>query len=80
VDPLDELPLEVLLALHDALAGPAEIARLRAASREVDLGYHVELSPPKRYDPEPIPMEPADEGVESLCLRFDRRAAGGGRG
>jgi hypothetical protein len=72
VDPLDELPLEVLLALHEALADPASASKVRAAKRAADLGFHVEVSPPPRYDPEPIPMEEAAEGVESLTLRFDR--------
>lgn len=29
-----------------------------------------------RFDPEPIPMEEAEEGVESLHLRFGRPASG----
>jgi hypothetical protein len=69
---LDELPLDLLIALHEALAGPQSASRVRAAKREANLGLHFELTPPKRYDPEPIPMEEAEDGVESLLLRFDR--------
>ncbi|MEQ1504571.1 MAG: hypothetical protein ABMB14_20195 [Myxococcota bacterium] len=77
-DPLDALPLELLLALIDAAGDPSDAGRLRAASRARDAGYHVELvgGPVSvgipRYDPEPIPMEEASDGVESLRLRFDR--------
>jgi hypothetical protein len=78
VNPLDDLPLEVLLALQEALADLSEVGRARAAKRAADAGYHVTLTgtvpagPPPRYDPEPIPMEEAADGVESLLLRFDR--------
>jgi hypothetical protein len=80
-DVLDALPLEVLMALQELLADPSEEGRERAALRARDAGWHLSLAPgapatppelPPRIDLEPIPMEPAPDGVESLVLRFDR--------
>lgn len=67
---LDDLPLDVLLALQEAVADPSETGRLRAAKRAEDAGFYIHCTgvPPRR----PIPMEEAPEGVESLTLRFDR--------
>jgi hypothetical protein len=81
MDPLDDLPLELLIALRDALADPSTAGRARAMKRAAEAGYHLvlggdapdlERASPPRYDPEPIPMEEAPEGVQSLRLRFDR--------
>jgi hypothetical protein len=82
MDPLDGLPLDVLLALQEAVADPSDQGRARAAKRAENAGFHIRLLPgspmppaaayPPRFDPEPIPMEEAEEGVESLWLRFDR--------
>src|SRR5262245_58433167 len=70
VDPLDQIPLDVLLALHEALAADRRV--VRAAQRTRGEGLHVTVArpveSPVRYDPEPIPMEPAEDGVESLNL------------
>jgi hypothetical protein len=83
MDPLDDLPLELLLALQDAASAKG---RERAAKRAADAGFHLELAPgsalpdgswPPRFDPEPIPMEEADEGVESLWLHFGVRENAG---
>jgi hypothetical protein len=67
---LDQLPLDVLLALQEAMADPSESGRIRAAKRAEDAGFYLQCTgaPP----PRPIPMEEAPEGVESLTLRFDR--------
>ncbi len=67
---LDDLPLDVLLALQEAMADPSETGRLRAAKRAEDAGFYLHCAgvPPRK----PIPMEEAPEGVESLTLRFDR--------
>jgi hypothetical protein len=67
---LDELPLDILLALQEAMADPSETGRLRAAKRAEDAGFYIQCTavPPQ----EAIPMEEAPAGVESLTLRFDR--------
>jgi len=67
---LDDLPLEVLIAMQEAMADPSESGRERAAQRAADAGFHIFCTgaPPL----EPIPMEPAPEKVEGLNLRFDR--------
>lgn len=67
---LDALPLDVLMALQEAMADPSETGRERAAQRAADAGFFIQcVSVPPR---EPIPMAEAPEGVESLVLRFDR--------
>jgi len=67
---LDQLPLDVLIALQEAMADPSEAGRVRAAQRAEDAGFYIQCtaSPPQH----PIPMDEAPEGVESLVLRFDR--------
>lgn len=82
MDLLDGLPFDVLLALQEVAVDPSEAGRSRAARRAEDAGFHVRLAAgaavpaaialPPRFDPEPIPMEEAEEGIESLLLRFDR--------
>jgi hypothetical protein len=69
-NPLDQLPLEVLLAMQEALADPSESGQERAAARAADAGFYLHCTsvPPKK----PIPMEEAPAGVEALSLRFDR--------
>jgi len=66
---LDALPLDVLLALQEAVADPSETGRLRAAKRAEDAGFYLHCASAPPLDP--IPMEAAPEGVESLVLRFD---------
>jgi len=67
---LHRLPLEVLLAMQEALADPSESGRERAAQRAAEAGFYLHCTgaPPL----EPIPMEEAPERVEALTLRFDR--------
>jgi hypothetical protein len=67
-DPLDELPLDVLLALRDALGDPSEEGRKRAAQRAADAGFHIACVGGSAV--RPIEMEPAPDGVEALHLRF----------
>lgn len=68
--PLDQLPIEVLLAMQEAMADPSESGAERAAARAADAGFHLFCTalPPKK----PIEMEEAPDGVEGLALRFDR--------
>lgn len=68
---LDELPIEVLLALHEAAADPTEEGRKRARKRAAEAGFHLACAGSPDTE-EPIPMEEAPEGVEGLLLRFDR--------
>ena len=67
---LDDLPLDVLLALQEALADPSESGQIRAAQRAQDAGFYVHCTatPPTK----PLAMEEAPAGVEGLTLRFDR--------
>ncbi len=67
---LDRLPLDVLIALQEAMADPSEAGRVRAAQRAEDAGFYLQCTgvPPHN----PIPMDEAPDGVESLVLRFDR--------
>ena len=67
---LDTLPLEVLLALHEAAVDPTEEGRERARQRAAEAGFHLACTGAPGQ--EPIPMEEAPEGVEGLLLRFDR--------
>lgn len=67
-DLLDDLPLDVLLALRDAVADPSEEGRERARKRAADAGFYLRCA--GSPDREPIEMEPAPEGVEGLALRF----------
>ncbi|MCA9569039.1 MAG: hypothetical protein KC656_14415 [Myxococcales bacterium] len=68
-DLLDDLPLDVLLALRDAVADPSEEGRLRAARRAEDAGFYICCTGGPASGP--IEMEPAPEGVEGFDLRFD---------
>lgn len=65
---LDDLPLDVLLALRDAVADPSEEGRARAKKRAADAGFYLRCS--GAPETRPIEMEPAPEGVEGLALRF----------
>lgn len=67
--PLDDLPIDVLLALRDAMTDPTEEGRRRAAERARDAGFHIECT--ADLIRKPIEMEPAPEGVEGFDLRFD---------
>ena len=69
-DILDALPLDVLLAMQEAMADPSESGRERAAQRARDAGFYMICT--SAPTPSPIPMAEAPEGVESLTLRFDR--------
>jgi len=67
-DLLDQLPLEVLLAMQDALGDPTEEGRERARLRAVDAGFHVQFFGDGGI--KAIPMEAAPEGVEGLEFKF----------
>ncbi|MCB9676877.1 MAG: hypothetical protein H6737_17310 [Alphaproteobacteria bacterium] len=81
-DPLDQLPLDVLLALRDAIADPSDQGRERAQQRAANAGFYLEClneqsnaeaeGPPVKLA-EPIAMEPAPEGVQAIELEFPRR-------
>ncbi len=68
-DLLDELPMELLLALRDALADPTEEGRMRAEARARDAGFYLHCA--GVVVRRPIEMEPAPEGVEGFDLRFN---------
>lgn len=67
-EPLDALPLDVLLALTEALADPSARGRKRAEARAADAGVSLVCTgaPPD----EPIPMQEAPEGIEAVVLTF----------
>lgn len=77
-DMLDSMPLEVLLALRDALADPTEAGRVRAAQRAADAGFYLSclneveevVDPTPRVDLRPIAMEPAPDDFEGVALEF----------
>ncbi|MEZ4323012.1 MAG: hypothetical protein R3F61_36435 [Myxococcota bacterium] len=79
-DALDRLPLDVLLALRDAIADPTEQGRSRAAQRASEAGFYLECLNEASEEPEPpviadvirepIAMEPAPEGVAGIELAF----------
>ncbi len=71
---LDHLPLEVLLAMQEAVADPTVEGQERARLRAKDAGFylHCERGLEEGDASQPIPMDEAPEGVESLVLRFDR--------
>lgn len=66
-DPLNDLPLELLMALRDAIGDPSDEGRKRAAKRAADAGFYLQCTADKRSS---IEMEPAPDGVEALHLRF----------
>ena len=72
--PLDQLPLEVLLAMQEAMADPSVEGQERARLRAKDAGFHIhcDRNLAESNGSKPIPMDEAPEGVESLVLRFDR--------
>jgi hypothetical protein len=80
MDALDDLPLDILLALRDAVADPTEEGRQRAAQRAADAGFYLEcLNPPEEPEPiestatvltEPIAMEPAPADAQAITLDF----------
>jgi hypothetical protein len=66
---LDALPLELLLALQEAMADPSESGRERAALRALDRGFHLQCT--SAAPAHPLPMEEAPEGVAvDATLRF----------
>jgi len=68
-NPLDDLPLDVLLALQEALADPSETGQFRARLRAAEAGFHIEcIATPQ---PAPIPMEEAPDDVDGTELSFD---------
>jgi hypothetical protein len=75
-DPLDALPLELLIALQTAMADPSELGRQRAERRARDAGIHIACvgSGP------PLAMEPAPEGglEAAVELRFEDSDRGSG--
>ncbi len=80
MDALDDLPLDILLALRDAVADPTEQGRQRAAQRAADAGFYLEcLNPPEPSGSvdspatvvtEPIAMEPAPADAQAITLDF----------
>ena len=80
---LDELPLDVLLALQDALTDPSEEGAKRARKRAAGVGFHVELG--NEIDGEgrvvlgqtpvpPVPQPEAEPGVDAIELHMDERS------
>ena len=74
---LDDLPLDVLLALQDALTDPSEEGAERARKRAAGAGFHVELG--NEIDAEgrvvlgqtpvpPVPQPEAEPGVDGVEL------------
>lgn len=80
--PLDDLPLDVLLALQEAAANPAEEGKERARLRAEDAGFWLQCGTPGAEDPapssaateapptpeEPEPMAPAPPGTRGVVL------------
>jgi hypothetical protein len=71
---LDYLPLNMLIALQEAMADPTADGQERARLRAIESGIHIHCinrpdGPEGRYDP--LPMPPAsggEEGVISLVF------------
>jgi len=82
-DLLDQVPLELLMALRDAVADPSEEGRKRAAERAKGAGVYLHCAKSIERDPspprvlrEPIPMVPAPAGVDAEQLDFSSGPAG----
>jgi hypothetical protein len=69
MDPLDALPLEVLLAMQEALGDPTTTGQERASQRAADAGFYLQCT--SAPSPQPIPMPPAVDGIIALALSFD---------
>lgn len=78
-DPLDDLPIDVLLALQEAVSNPTEEGLERARLRAEDAGFWLQrggrdvqgaTSPAPSEAPvlEPEPMEPAPAGTRGVVL------------
>lgn len=70
---LDHLPLEILIALQEALADPTADGQERARLRALDSGMYIHCI--RRPDGEegandPLPMEAAEDGVDAIQLVF----------
>ena len=69
-DALDRLPLEVLLALHEAAASPGPVGEERARKRAEDAGYYLVVMGDRRSPPVPLAMEEAPDDVDAIELSF----------
>lgn len=66
---LDELPLEVLLALQQAMTDPSEEGAERARLRAEEAGVYLQLAARRPAHP-PIPAPEAPAEVAAVELRF----------
>ena len=67
--PIDALPLDLLLALQEAMIDPSQAGVARAALRARHAGFHIHcLSVPKV---EAIALDEPTEDVDAIVLRFD---------
>ncbi len=69
-DPLDHLPLEVLLALQEMMVAPDEEAKERARQRASDAGFYLVAMAGHRTDLEPLEMAEAPPDVDGVHLQF----------
>lgn len=77
-DSLDDLPLDVLLAMQEAMANPTEQGVERARLRAKDAGFWLQCNNqpaaleegtlPKAPSPPPQPMDPAPPGARGVTL------------
>lgn len=83
---LDDLPLDVLLALQDALTDPSEAGAERARLRAAGAGFHVELGNAVGEDGQvvlgkapvpPVPQPEAEPGVDAVELPLGVDRSGG---
>ena len=70
MDALDQLPLDLLLALQEVMIAPDQEARERARQRAADAGFYLVAMGGKRLDRQPIEMEEAPAEVDAVHLRF----------
>ena len=82
---LDALPLDVLLALQEALTDPTRAGAERARLRAAGAGFHLKCANPEDPDgrivlarvpeeaPPPTPMPEASPGEPAIELRFEPR-------